>query len=98
MATETTTLVCLDSVQGQGANAFFDHIRVIDSVNGNYWIHCEGGISSFYFGGVTHPGGIADIDPVLAAGAIGAGIFVLLPVYAAIWGFRQLYEAVKGGS
>lgn len=37
---------------------------------------------------------VADLDPVLIAGAIGAGFFVLVPLWAAILGLRYLIRAI----
>ncbi len=38
---------------------------------------------------------IQDLDPALMAGAVGAGFFILVPVWAAAWGLKQLLRVAK---
>lgn len=37
----------------------------------------------------------ADLDPLLMAAFIGSGYFILLPLWAASWGVRELLKLVK---
>lgn len=60
---------------------------VIEShANGNHYT-CSTGFVDLGTGGTA-------IDPVLAAGYIGAGFFALLPLWVAIIGGRALLRAI----
>jgi hypothetical protein len=37
----------------------------------------------------------ADLDPSLIVGAVTAGFFILVPIWAAAFGFRSLLKSIK---
>lgn len=89
------TLACIDGSTvstDPGATGYLDHIVIFDTAGVPVWVHCSGGISNYYLGDVSP--GLPELDPVLIAGAIGAGFFVLLPIWAAVFGFRAIINAI----
>lgn len=38
---------------------------------------------------------VSNLDPVLIAGAVGAGFFCLIPLWAAVFGLRFLLKAIR---
>jgi hypothetical protein len=99
MTTATATISCNGAVgvdvAAEGIEPW-NHVILLNlnDADEGYWIECTGGISNLYLGTVEYPN-VSDIDPTLAAGAIGAGFFVLLPLWAALYGGRALLAAIR---
>lgn len=100
MATPSTFSVSCNNKQAgltPLAETFVNHVYVYDDQGALLEVmHCSDGISN-YFIGSPEISGPQDIEPTLAVGAIGAGFFVLLPLWAAVYGGRKLYEVAKRG-
>jgi hypothetical protein len=101
MTTSTASVSCNGAIYiggNEGQSVPYNHVLLvgIDFGGGptDLWFNCADGITNYYVGAWEVPT-VSDIDPVLAAGAIGAGFFVLLPLWAAVFGGRALIRAIK---
>lgn len=64
----------------------------IITIDANYRPECAAG---WVLTSVEEPFDFTQISPVDIAGVVGAGFFVLLPLWAAVYGFSALIKTVS---